>query len=182
MKPCQKYRERAALLAAHALENEEEADLRAHLRVCAGCRRYVEEIAGVAGKVRAAEPAEDGQPSAQFHGRVIRALERASAQRRLQSRVDFLRNWRWAFGLATAFGLVLAAWLVTAPRPQVIATVPIAAPSPNVNLQPTLSNYEMAIHDSFDKFDDLLTSQGIKDLSPSPAYLAARSLRLNAAD
>ena len=45
MKPCVENRKPIALLAVNALEGPEASELRAHLELCSGCRKYLEEIA-----------------------------------------------------------------------------------------------------------------------------------------
>jgi hypothetical protein len=189
MKPCPKYRERIAWLAMEALENQPEPELRAHLDACAACRRYWEEMASVAGSLRAAEPPAVLQPSASFHRRVVGALAEApgrSAGEKLLAQVGFLWNWRLALPAATAIALVIAAWLMAAPRSGVPHSAPlanraVASPAYKSNLEPTFSNYEMAAHQSLDKLDELLTEQGNRNLPPSPIYTAALS-SLNTAD
>jgi hypothetical protein len=178
MKPCPKYREQIAWLAIDALEIQHEPELRAHLDICAGCRCYLEEISSVAGRLRAAEPQSGSQPSASFHRGVVGAL--AMAERRLAggtlvAQVWSLWNWRLALSAGTAVALVIAAWLVAAPRADVPMPTPlnkraIVTPGLKAELEPTFSNYEMVAHQSLDKLDELLTEQGGRNQAPSPIY------------
>jgi len=190
MKSCTRNRERIALLAVDALENQHERELRAHLDSCAGCRRYLEEISSVAGKLRVAEPESGGQPSASFHRNLMGALAKAqseSAGGKLLARIWTIWNWRLALPAATVAVLVIAIWLIMAPRahmpvPMRLAVGPMAAPGLKADLEPTFANYQMALHQSLDKLDELLTEQGNRNLEPSPIYTAARLPRSNMAD
>jgi hypothetical protein len=190
MKSCLKNRERIALLTIDALEIQHERDLRSHLDSCAGCRRYLEEISGVAGRLRAAQPQSGGQASASFHRNLMGALAMAkgeSAGERLWARIWTFRDWRLAWPAAAAAALVIATWLVMAPRantpvPARLAAGPVAAPGLKADLDPTFANYEMAVHESLDKLDELLTEQGNRNPEPSPIYTAARLPRSHLAD
>jgi len=190
MKPCRKNRERIASLAMNALEIQHEQELRSHLDSCAGCRSYLEEISSVAGRLRAAEPESGSQPSASFHRSVIGAVaeaERRSTSETLLAQIWSLWNWRLIFPAAAAAALVIAVWLVAAPRagvptPTPLANPAVATPSPKTDLEPTFSNYEMVAHQSLDKLDELLTEQGNRNPAPSPIYTTAQFSRLNTAD
>jgi hypothetical protein len=190
MKPCPKNRERLAWLAMDALEIQHERELRAHLETCAGCRGYLEEIASVAGRLRQAEPESGGRPSASFHRNLMGALAKAtpdSAGENLLARIRAIWNWRLTSPAVTAGALLIVAWWLFGPR----AYVPVPAPAPvrtvavaglKTDLEPTLSNYEMAVHQSFDKLDELLTEQGKRNSEPSPTYTAARLPNSNLAE
>jgi anti-sigma factor RsiW len=172
-----------------ALEIPHEKELRAHLDSCAACRRYLEEISSVAGKLAAAEP-ESGNPSESFHRNFIAALAKAkreSAGEALLARMWNIWNWRLAMPAVTAAALVIAAWLVIVPRANIpvsapLAVHPVSAPGLKAGLEPTFSNYEMAVHQSLDKLDELLTKQGNRNPEPSPIYTAALPPRSNMAE
>jgi hypothetical protein len=190
MKPCPKNRERLAWLAMDALEIQHERELRAHLETCAGCCRYLEEIASVAGRLRQAEPESGGQPSASFHRNLMGALAKAtpeSAGENLLARICGIWKWRLTLPAVTAVALLIAAWWLIGPRayvpvPAPLAVRPVAAAVPKTDLEPTLSNYEMAVHQSLDKLDELLTEQGNRNPEPSPIYTAARLPNSNLAE
>jgi hypothetical protein len=190
MKPCPRNRERIALLAMDALESRNEAELRAHIESCAGCRCYFEELSSVAGKLREAEPESRGQPSASFHRNLMGALagaKRESVGEAILSRIWEIWNWRIALPAAAATALVICGWLVIGPRANVPAPAPlayrvVATPAVKTDLEPTLSNYEMAVHQSMDKLDELLTEQGNRNPEPSPIYTAARLPSANIAE
>jgi hypothetical protein len=187
MKSCLRNRERIALLAVDALENQHERELRAHLDCCAECRRYLEEISSVAGKLRVAEPEPGGQPSASFHRNLMGALAKAQSEsvgEKLLPRIWANWNWRPTLPAATVAVLVIAIWLIMTPRahmpvPTPLAVGPTAAPALKAALEPTFANYEMALHQSLDKLDELLTEQGNRNLEPSPVYTANRLPRSN---
>jgi len=190
MKPCPKYREQIAWLAMESLETRHEPELRAHLKSCAGCRGYLEEISSVAGEIRAAEPQTITQPSRSFHRNVVAALamaERRSTGEQFLSQIQFLWNWRLVLPAAAAVALAMAVWFMAAPRPAVPVATPVVAhatPSRAVqpDLEPTFANYEMVAHQSLDKLDELLTEQGNRNPAPSPNYTTAGYSRLNTAD
>jgi hypothetical protein len=172
-----------------ALEVQCRPELLAHLDSCPGCRCYLEEISGVAGKVRAAETETDARPSPLFHRNVVAAL--AAAERRspmliLVGQVRSLRNWRLILPAAAA-ALVIAAWFpamwhADAPIPSPLVVDAVVPPDPQPDLAPTFSNYKMAAHQSLDKLDALLTEQGQRNPSPSTAYSAARLSTLDTSD
>jgi hypothetical protein len=190
MKPCPKNRERIAWLAMDALEIQQERELRVHLDSCAGCLRYLEQISSVAGRLRPAEPESEGQPSEAFHRNLMGALSKAkpeSAGANLLAQIWNIGNWRVALPAVTAAALVIAAWLVIAPRayipvPAPLPVRPVAAAVLKADLEPTFSNYEMAAHQSLDKLDELLTEQGNRNPEPSPTYTAALYPRSNLAE
>jgi anti-sigma factor ChrR (cupin superfamily) len=190
MKPCPKNRERLAWLAMGALEIQHEPELRVHLEKCAGCRRYLEEIANVAGRLRQAKPEPGSQPSASFHRNWMGALAKTtpeSAGENLLARICGIWNWRLALPAVTAAALVIAGcWLIGSrayvPAPAPLPDRPVATAALKTNLEPTLSNYEMAVHQSLDKLDELLTEQGNRNPEPSPIYTAARLPNSNLAE
>lgn len=190
MKPCAMNRKDIALLAMDALEIEREQELRAHLVGCDGCRDYLKEIANVAGTLRAAEPESGGHPSAAFHRNVMEALAArpsGSAGQRLLIQISSFLNGRLALPAVTAVALVLVAWWATAPRFGKPAPVPVvaravAAPELKADLAPTISNYEIAVHQSLDKLDELLTAQANMNPAPLAIYSNAWPARLNAAE
>jgi hypothetical protein len=189
MKPCPKNRERIALLALDALEVPCRRELQAHLDSCPGCRCYLEEISGVARKLRAAETETDAQPSPLFHRNVVAALaaaERRSPTQPLLAQVRSLWNWRLALPAAAA-ALVIAAWFTAmrradAPSPAPLFVHAVVTADPQPDLAPTFSNYEMAAHQSLDKLDALLTEQGQRNPPPPPAYSAGRVSSLDTSD
>ncbi|MGO8700025.1 MAG: hypothetical protein ACLQVY_20230 [Limisphaerales bacterium] len=189
MKPCSKYREQIALLAIDGLERQPKKNLITHLNVCAGCRAYLEEISGLAGILREAEPKSDSQPSPSFHCRVRNALATTESSRDETFLKRICQGWTWrlALGAAGALVVLIAAGLLAAPHFHTVVSAPALAlsggKSPRkMDLEPTLSNYEMAVHQSFDSLDELLNAQGNHTAPPPPIYTLSQSSRLNAAD
>jgi len=182
MKPCPKNQERIAMLAMNSLEIQQEQALRAHLDGCVGCRRYLAEISSVANRLRAAESKPDGYPSTSFHRNLQAALagtRRESFLERMWVQVCSAWDWRLALPSGVAAALVIAAWLVIGPRAKAPVPAPLAdrqaaASVPNTDLEPTFANYEMAVHQSLDKLDELLSKQGNRNAESSPIYTAAQ--------
>ena len=77
MKPCFGNRKQLALLAIGGLTRGREITLRAHLEACPGCRAYLAEISGVAGKLKAIEPSSEIRASDDFHRKVTSQLPRS---------------------------------------------------------------------------------------------------------
>jgi hypothetical protein len=189
MKPCLKYREEIALLAIDGLETHPNKNVRAHLDACAKCRSYLEEISGLAGVLREAEPKPEVEPSAFFHRRVRSSL--AATGRPLDeaflTRISRGWNWRWALSGAGTLALLIMAWFLVTPHPRPVVAAPARelarAEAPRkTDLEPTLRNYEMAVHQSFDSLDELLTAQGNRATHTPPVYTLAQFSRFNAAD
>jgi hypothetical protein len=81
MKPCGKNRKPIAWLAVDALEAQEARGLRAHLKMCEGCRGYFEQMTAVAQTLQEFESKSDVEPSEAFHERMSRALGVAAGRR-----------------------------------------------------------------------------------------------------
>jgi anti-sigma factor RsiW len=188
MKSCLKNREPLALLAMDALDIQRERELRAHLENCAECRGYLAEISAVAGRLRAAEPKPDGELSESFHRNLMGVLgkaKRESAAEMLAGRIWPIWNWRVVVPAVAIAVVMIAEWLVVGPRahpPAPPAVLAAATSSLKADLEPTFANYEMAIHQSLDKLDDLLTQQGNQSAEPSTIYAATQRPVSNLAD
>src|SRR5690349_14905194 len=76
MKPCAKNQKALSWLAIGALGEREEAELRAHVENCPGCRRQFEQISRVAGELTAAAQAEpERKHSDLFHRQLTRRIQ-----------------------------------------------------------------------------------------------------------
>jgi anti-sigma-K factor RskA len=189
MNPCQNNRKEIALLATNALEVQRQQELRAHLDKCAGCRGYFEQMSNVVGKLRPAESA-GAEPSEMFHRDLVRALAReqqASGGEGLWPAIWSFLNWRWALPAAAVVALVLTLWFAKMPGAKMTKSPSqvvrqVAAPHAKPDLEPTFSNYEIAVHQSLDKLDELLMEQGNRSPTPSPIYTAGTLPRSNMAD
>src|SRR3954454_19156537 len=75
MKACAQNLKRLSWLAIDALEPQQAEALRAHVAVCPGCARYLEEISGVAGKLSATGGgAVEMEASDAFHRKLVRRI------------------------------------------------------------------------------------------------------------
>jgi anti-sigma factor RsiW len=180
MKPCTKNRKLIAWLVLGELKAEQRKSLRAHLEECEGCRAYFEEMSGLAETLAKAEMWERVQAGEAFHQKVVDKL-RAEESRPLDALLEQFRwalgGWHWQFGVACIITLAVIAMFALL-RP---ASIPVTSPpgrgvalESRVNdaMEPTLSNYEMVANLSFEKFDQLLSEQGSKNVSPMPVYRA----------
>lgn len=180
MNTCIRNRKQLALLALHALASQDEQALRVHLDHCAECRGYLEEISVVAEKLRAARPASEGQPSESFHRNLMAAL--AGTKHKSFGELLFERMgdfWSWRLALPTGAAVVVVAWLIAAPHTHILThqtpvVQPVAMAPLKDEMEPTLSNYEMAVHQSVDKLDELLNKQDSRIQESSPIYTASR--------
>lgn len=180
MKPCAKNHKLIALLALDELGREPASELRAHLEVCEGCRRYYGEISSVTDKLSTLETT-DIRTSAAFHRRVVSALK---AQRPVREESLFLRfllslrNRPVAWAISGAIAVLIAALVIFSPAPRAPAPGPVIAnivpPGGfSADLAPTIANYQMVANRSLDKLDDLLTRQGNLNPPPAPIYTAS---------
>ncbi len=181
MNPCRKYRKQIAWLAMDALEIQVESKLLAHLKACAACRCYLEEISNIAGNLRGAEPGADIQPTALFHRRVAGALSSAG-----RPSGDSRWNWRFSFAVGSAAALAILVWVAAwpfggAPRRAFVGNRSAAASGQKADQEPTFFNYESAAHKSLDKLDELLTEQGERN-QDSPPIFTAGTLLSNSAE
>ena len=177
MKPCRKNRKLIAWLTLGALEVAQERKLRAHIETCAGCRRYLEEISTIARVLESAEARTDIVAQESFHHRVLDALSaEESAWKLTGPPLQWLLNWRVAVPALCAAAVMVWALFDFGRRPGACppggTTARVAPPTANrqVELQPTLSNYEMVANRSLDQFDELLTRQANRNLPPAPSY------------
>ena len=191
MKPCSKRRKFIAWLALDALDGQEARDLRAHLETCEGCRRYLEEITNVTERLNAAETEPDIHPSVSFHQRVVgrlRAEGSGSFSETVVARLQaMLLNWRVVLPVIGATAVVIAAFSVFEPRPDVPSSAPTAAqavqkPGAKSDLDPTISNYQMVANRSLEELDELLTRQGNRNPPPTPLYTASTLPRATVSD
>jgi hypothetical protein len=114
MKPCRQFKERIALSIAEA---KSDAALQEHLRECAACRAYAEEIRAVCGDhaQRASQLPEIDAPL-RLHGKLRDALQEKG------------RSWTWIRPIATGALATLAFFLYLhwrpPPKENQVVTVP----------------------------------------------------------
>ena len=182
MKPCSQNRKIIALLVLEELEAPHKQNIQAHLNQCPGCQAYFDELAGIAGALMSRKSLPPVEATQQFHASLLRQLRGTSHR---FSWLDLLRHYR--FGLANrrivlpvlgtaALALValLAMFRPAAVPPQPVPNYEVAShQNLKTNIDPTISNYRMAAEQSFEKFDQMLTEQGSKNLSTTAIYTAA---------
>ena len=129
MKPCSHNRKLIAWLALGELDARREAGLRSHIRSCATCRCYLQEISRFNEALATAQQTPDIEPSEAFHRRLVARLrteQRGSWWSLLATRlVAGPLNWRVALPLTGAAVIVFAV-LILLPR-QPGAPCPVAA-------------------------------------------------------
>ncbi len=182
MKPCVENQKRIALLAVNALESSEARELRAHLEVCSGCRQYHQEIARVTTALNASAPSAETEVSEAFHRRVANAVRAQKTTSAWEETVDLLtgRVWNWRVALSGCAAVALGFALLShfqQPTPVQIAKVTIAptvtVADTEIDLEPSIRNYQIAANRSFEKLDELLTKQARQNPSFAPAYTAS---------
>jgi len=179
MKPCSKNRKLIAWLAVNALEVGRERDLRAHLKTCEGCCAYLDEISSVTEKLAVAETRSDLRLSESFHQKLADRLSGEKSGSIWETLVENLRanmmNSRPAMPLIGATALLIAVIYLMMRHPSVSSTSEssVVAKAPRnleMDVAPTLANYETVANRSLENFDELLTMQGNRNLSPVPIY------------
>lgn len=182
MKPCAANRKLIVWQTLNVLDAQQARQLRAHLETCAGCRRYLAEIANVTEGLAMVKINPDLQASESFHRNVsqkLRAAKPDSFGEILAAYVQSSKwNWRVAVPIVAALafiGVMLATW----PQQQQVAAHPSAAPSvilasgSDNDLAPTIANYQRTADQSLEKFDALLTRQSKRALPDLPSYTAS---------
>jgi len=191
MKPCSRNRKLLVWLAMDALDAEQGRPLRVHLETCAGCRRYLDEISTVRESLGSWELAPDLEGSPAFHRRWVSALHAGSPAPVWGIVAAHLRgnvlSWRVVLPALGATALLILTLATLTHRPH--APTPAQASAPTVpppalkaDLPPTLSNYQMAAHQSLEALDELLTRQGIRSLPPARVYTVSTFALADALD
>jgi len=182
---CSNQRKRIIALAANALDPDKKRSLQVHLRTCAKCREYLEEISTITENLRAVEIRSDLQASESFHHKLAARLRTQNSEPFWISALSDFRallmsNPRTA--LATGMLLVgaLGLLLFRPAVPPINDVSPIAAYQARyapLEVAPSISNYQVVANHSFELLDELLTIQGTKT-SPSPPIYTASTLSL----
>jgi predicted anti-sigma-YlaC factor YlaD len=182
MKPCSKNRKLIAWLALDAVDVRQARQLRTHLDTCEGCRRYLEEISNVTERLTATEMTSDIQASESFHQKVAGKLrvEKPNSFGEIVAAYfcGAMSCWRVALPVSAALVVAVVAFATLRKRPDVSSQAQSpaqAVPAPNWNrdLSPTIANYQMVASRSLEQLDELLTSQGNRNLSPAQIYTAS---------
>jgi hypothetical protein len=195
MKPCFGKRKELALLAigGGSLDDGRENALRAHLESCDGCRGYLAEISGVAGKLSAVESASEIRASDDFHRKTLAAIEMSAMDKAPSFGVELLRlvNWRLALPAVAILTIILLVLSPNKQQPRPLASVippplPHSAPPSNsprrADLAPTFGSYELVASESLEKLDDLITLQATRSAPSAPAIAATLFPRSDLSD
>jgi hypothetical protein len=183
MKPCRRNRKRIAWLAIGALEGPAARDLRAHLEVCEGCRRYFAEISNAAEILAATAITPDIETSESFHRRVSGVLKAEALPSRKRG-MEFLRavSLRWRVAAPALAAMVLGCAILSQFRhhanPSTFrpAVAPVTQPAyTRSETRPSIRNYQLAMNRSLDELDELLTKQAKSNPSFGPIYRASAS-------
>jgi anti-sigma factor RsiW len=182
MKPCSNRRKSITLLALEELDEREAQELRSHLQACEGCRQYLEEISAVMEKMAVAVNNSEIEASDAFHRNVVarlRAVESASG-RNIAGLLGDLLNWRVAVP-AAAICVVLVIGLcvqrqvsnVQTQQPGPRPAQSVSAAEAKADVAPTIGNYQTAVDQSLQKFDELLDREAKQAPPPVPSYSAS---------
>jgi anti-sigma factor RsiW len=189
MKPCPRYRQSIAWLAADSLTESDAAAVRAHLNHCPNCRGYAQQFTNLcADLAQLSDSVPDTPLAGSLAERVIDRV-RAAEARPPSMALGILAWFRTRPGLATlGTSLVVAAVLVAislhAPRnprttpPAAIRVATTETPPPPGS--PTYSAYRNAARVSLEQLEALLAAQSAPApaLPSSPPLLTAMDARL----
>ena len=185
MKPCSKNRKLIAWLAVDALDPRRARALREHLAICPSCRAYLQEISRVTETLARADASARGdvQASTAFHQKVLHAIRTEATDSGWETLRAWLRstmlNWRVALPVAGAGLLAIAALSFLRPEPVARPSAPTGAETRwavvghELDLPPTVSNYQLVANRSLEELDQLLTRQGRRNPSAAPVYTAS---------
>jgi len=183
---CSSKRRLIVALVANTLDSDKKQALQVHLRTCARCRGYLEQISTVTNNLRAVEIRSDIQASESFHRKLAARLRTEHSEpfwisAWSQFRVLLMSHPRTA--LATGMVLVGALGLLlfrpTVPPVNDVSAIAVyQAPNPRPEVAPSISNYQVVANRSFEMLDELLTAQGTKTSPSSPPIYTASTLSL----
>jgi anti-sigma factor RsiW len=182
MKPCSNNCRTIAWLALGELDARQAATLQEHLKTCAGCRNYLDEICRLTEKLTAMELNPNIHASESFHQKLTARLRAERPASRGANLWEYFRaalsNWRV---LAPAAAMLIIGLMIQQRHsrsannlpPIISRTQVVSTPQASVDLSPTIGNYEMAANQSLDKLDELLARQEQENLPPAPVYTAS---------
>jgi hypothetical protein len=181
MKPCAKNKKLITWLALDALDDQQAQTLREHLTACPGCRRYLEEISSVTNKLAEAQvPTFQSSPS--FHQKVASRLRVQTPDSIWKVMLTQLRATMldWRVALPTLAVVVAAYVMLNAgrqPPDDFLRLQPKTTAAPatelDIDLPPTIANYQTIANQSVERLDVLLTEQGNQNLSQVQVYTAS---------
>jgi anti-sigma factor RsiW len=183
MKPCSKNRKLLAWLAIGALDEAEAHRLGAHLEICQGCRSYLREISAVAENIGAATSPSELLATASFHRRFTSALSDGTKPS-FRLPIALIR-WGLMLPAICAVAAVLVMLLIFKRQPNTPHFAPsnnlaaMALPRTQPRIEPTISQYRMALNQSFEKLDALLAMPARHESLPSYSYRASALAEIN---
>jgi hypothetical protein len=178
MKPCAKNLKALSCLAIGELDANEAEAMREHVAACAGCRRYLEEIKCVAGKISEASGVETGlEASVAFHRKLTRRIEEESPSGLRAALRRWLSIGEWKWSVAVPLAALVAVVLLFVPwqrqqhsSPPLVASLPTVAAKPGKQIAPTLGDYLMLANQSTDALDNELTREANESYAKDPVY------------
>jgi hypothetical protein len=188
MKPCSKNRKLLAWLALDELDARRARELRAHIKSCDACRGYLKEISAVTERLAAAEMAPDIQASETFHQRLVARLRTEQPVSLWEGMLAAVRqNWRVALPAFCTAALVIATLSIPVRQPTVSPLAPTGSqaglpPARELDLPPTIANYQSVANRSLDELDELLTRQANGNPPSAPIYTTSMFALASASD
>jgi anti-sigma factor RsiW len=185
MNPCRSNRKAIVLLAAGELDPEQAEQLRVHANSCPACARHLREMSAVSEALQTSAVEPGLEVSGALHSNVLRALRSPEPATPWSWFRQLTSTEKWGLAaVCLAVGLtVLSAMFVrishVPPRYTVKNT---AAGQTDLELAPTLSNYQIVASRSLEKFDELLTRQANRGLPSASLYTPASAPRGNGWD
>ena len=108
---CRTFKEKVALLASESLPKGERESMLDHLKHCAGCRQYHDEIAMVTGGMKAWASKEQPEVSPAFRARWMRSIQDLdnSPHGLVSALIRWCREWLWPSPVA--WGALALVWI-----------------------------------------------------------------------
>ncbi|HZQ47602.1 MAG TPA: zf-HC2 domain-containing protein [Verrucomicrobiae bacterium] len=193
MKACTSNHKSLSLLAINALEPRQAEELQAHVATCPECRRYLQEMSNVAGKLTLATvAASEIEATEGFHQKLARRIEAEGRPGIWAAARAFLRSgvpdWRVAAPVVGVVVVVIAVLIALGPHqgrqivPRVIGPMVSKVESAK-DLTPSFGSYRMLADRSLEALDQELTKEAEDEGSPgAPIYTTLSMARAIAAD
>ncbi len=183
---CSNYRDQLAALTLGALEPADKHAVELHISTCAACRAALGELKSVTESLEDVQIRNDIQTSERFHRAWTAQLQKATVPSLRERAVAFLRAFRlsqspYALPVATLALLFVIGgfWLWSTHAPDEVrsttnpSNLSSRQPGADSEIEPTISNYQVVANRSFEKLDQLLTTQGIRTAPSLPVYTAS---------
>ena len=178
---CSSKRPLIVALAANTIEPDQKRAVEFHLRTCAECRAYLEEISIVTEHLRAVKIRSDVQASESFHRKLAARLraERSepfwiSASSYFRALLMFNPGASIATGIILVGALGLFLFRPTSTSESDTSRIAVYEERDlRQEIAPSISNYQMVANRSFEMLDELLTVQGNKTAPATQIYTAS---------